>query len=286
MNKVNNKVIILGNEGFVGKHIEKYLRSRGIAVQGCDMPEVDLTQQKAIEQLTAIFDSSCSVIFLSCIKKEHGDDFETFGKNTQMVANVCAALEKKAVRQVIYFSSAAVYGEEVHNLSITENTAISPTSNYGLAKFVGERMLAAAAEKKSVKLVCIRPPVIYGPGDRPCYGPSGFCSAAKQKQPITLWGDGTELREFIYIDDMVKIVSSLLECDYDGPLNIAQGKSITFAEIIQAIEKHKGKLQVHTRERTKKKVDNAFDNRQFNKLFPRFQFTPIDKGVMQLLEAP
>lgn len=279
-----NKVIILGHKGFVGSHIENNLKQLGIPVHGYDMPEVDLTQQEAIETLTQTFDSSSAIIFLSCMKKEHGDNFDIFTKNCTMVANVCAALEKKPVKRIIYFSSAAVYGEEVHNLSINENTPISPTSYYGLAKFAGERMLTTIAEKKNIQLVCLRPPVIYGLGDKPCYGPSGFCSAAKQKQPIAIWGDGAELREFVYIDDIIKIINQLLKSDYSGPLNAAQGKSTTFAEIIRAVEKHAGKINVQSRERTKKKVDNVFDNTLFKQVFQDFQFTPVEKGIQKLME--
>ncbi|HLC20265.1 MAG TPA: NAD(P)-dependent oxidoreductase [Candidatus Nanoarchaeia archaeon] len=279
-----NNVVILGNKGFIGTHLENYFKSQKISVQGMDMPDVDLTQQNAIEKLSSAFDESSAVVFLSCIKKEHGDTFDIFLKNCAMVANVCEAVEKKKASRIIYFSSAAVYGEEVHNLSINEKTNINPTSYYGLAKFVGERMLTMTAEKNNITLVCMRPPVIYGPGDKPCYGPSGFCSAARQKQQITVWGDGSELREFIYVDDIIQVVSQLLKNNYHGPLNVAQGKSVTFTDIIKTIEKYTGKQDIQFRERTKKKVDNAFDNSLFKQLFSQVQLTPVEKGIQQMLE--
>ena len=126
--------------------------------------------------------------------------------------------------------------------------------------------------------------MIYGPGDKPCYGPSSFCAAAKKDEQITLWGDGTELREFLYIDDIVSIVTQLLNHPYAGPLNPTQGNSTTFTNILKEIE-HYQKLSINQRERTKKKVDNAFDNELMRKLFPSFKFTPIQSGIQKMLEA-
>src|SRR3989344_3562633 len=90
-----NNIVILGNKGFIGTHLENYLKSKKISVQGMDMPDVDLTQQNAIEKLSSAFDQSSAVVFLSCIKKEHGDTFDIFLKNFAMGLDVLETRGKK-----------------------------------------------------------------------------------------------------------------------------------------------------------------------------------------------
>lgn len=281
------RIVILGHTGFIGRHLENFFKNKeNIELIGNDLPSVDLTKDSDVISLKDIFDMQTGIIMCSAIKRDYGDNLDNFLKNIFMIINVCKLLETHPVRRFVYFSSAAVYGEDIQNLNISESTEINPTSYYGMAKYASERLLHKAFESKNDNgLVIIRPPVIYGPGDKPCYGPSGFIKAALNKEAITLWGDGSEKREFIFIDDIVRIVNHLMFHNYGGILNIASSKSYTFKEIIDKIAflTHT-KIEINSRKRTKNKVDNEFNNKNLQNLFPELTFIELEEGIKKTIE--
>lgn len=281
------KVVIIGHKGFIGGHLEKFFKNNSpkIDVIGKDLPEIDLTDKNSSESLKEIFNMKTAVIMCSAIKKQQGDNIDIFWKNLQMTVNLCKILETHPVKRFVFFSSVAVYGEEIHNLNISEKTTVNPTSYYGLAKYSSEVLLSKILDSKTGSLMIVRPPVIYGPGDQPCYGPSGFVNSVINKEQIVLWGDGTEKREFIFIEDAVKLLHDLTFHTYTGSLNIVSGKNYTFTEIIAVISSIIGSgVSVNFKERSKQKVDHQFLNNRLVDLFPDFQFTSLQEGIQKTIE--
>ena len=77
----------------------------------------------------------------SGIKKQYGDSLEIFEQNLKMVMNVCKHLLSNNVLRFVFVSSAEVYGEDLNDLSITEETQVAPTSYYGMAKYASELII-------------------------------------------------------------------------------------------------------------------------------------------------
>ncbi|HLF18653.1 MAG TPA: NAD(P)-dependent oxidoreductase [Candidatus Omnitrophota bacterium] len=279
------KIIILGNGGFIGAHLEESFRQRfsETRVVGYDLPQMDLTRIDQAAQLANVLDRQTAVIMCAFIKRQMGDTLEAYEKNMLMTTNLCRVLEKNPVKRFIYFSSAAVYGEDVHSLQITEETPVNPRSYYGMAKFSSERLLWKAAEKS---LVILRPATIYGPGDMSnAYGPSGFLQSAIAGKEITLWGDGSELREFIYVDDIVEIVQKIITSDYGGVVNVASGKSYSFRDALKEVSRTlQSELKVTSRPRSKEKVDNAFNNERLRSIVGDRSFTTLKEGIRLMYE--
>lgn len=282
------RIIILGHSGFIGSHIGKYYREQypEVEILGCSFPALDLTSMDDVSTLKEFFGMNTAVVMLSMLKKEHGDNSDNFLKNIQMVINLCKVMEERPVKSFVYFSSAAVYGEDIHNTHITEETQIQPTSYYGVAKYTNERLLYKIINpQENSKLIILRPTVIYGPGDQPCYGPSGFVKAALENKNLTLWGDGNELRDFVFINDVVKLIHELIFRSYDGVLNISSGKSYSFVDILNIVNSlTKSKININSRDRTKDKVDHRFCNDKLLELFPEFTFTPIKEGIQKTID--
>jgi UDP-glucose 4-epimerase len=284
-----DKIVILGHSGFIGSHLENFLSHSSLSswdVIGHSLPDVDLTNWNSTKQLESVFDSQTSVILTAAIKRQFGDTLDAFHKNLSIVQNLCRLLQHNPVKQVIFFSSAAVYGEETENTYISEETPINPTSFYGIAKYTSERLLRKTClEHQISSLVCLRPPLIYGPGDQgQTYGPSGFCSTAVAGNPITLWGDGTELREFIFIDDLCQIVEKLVNSDVFTELNVVSGLSYSFADIISILKQRFPELKVDNRPRSKTKANNAFNPERIKSFLPSdFKFTSLEQGISKLI---
>jgi nucleoside-diphosphate-sugar epimerase len=283
------RIIILGHSGFIGANLERQLQ--GIfpadAVLGRSLPEMDLTNLESARQLIPFLGQETAIVLCAAVKRQFGDTLEVYLKNMAIVENVAQIVAEHPVARLLFMSSAAVYGEETHNLAIDEETPVNPTSFYGMAKFTGECMLRRlVGNLGKTGLVFLRPPLIYGPGDKGrTYGPSGFSAAVKEGQPITLWGDGTELREFIYMEDLCRLILHLLEHSFTGPVNIVSGQRYCFADILGALRQLGYSPEVHMRERSKQKADNAFIPTRLQTLLPSgFQFTPLVTGLQHLLK--
>ena len=284
------RVIILGESGFIGSHLMKCFcnQSPEIELIGRSFPLLDLTKEKEALALADFFDLETAVVMCAAVKRQFGDTQENFLRNLTMVMNLCHILKDHPVRRLVYFSSAAVYGEDIHNMKITEETPIHPKSYYGIAKYVSECLLRKVIDnQKQNSLLILRPSLIYGPGDEgESYGPSGFIRAAIRREKITLWGDGSEQREFIFVEDLTKIVYRLTFHEYDGVVNVASGKSYTFRDALEIISRLAPlELQTTSRPRTKEKVGNGFCNKVLVKLLPDVSFTSLEEGIKHTYEA-
>ncbi len=284
------RLVILGNTGFIGGHLENYFRRAypGLEIVGQSIEQVDLTQYEETKRLVKYFGLETAVIMCSGIKRQFGDNSETFLQNVNMCVNLCRVLENAPVQQLIFFSSAAVYGEDIHNTAITEQTPIQPRSYYGLAKYTSERLFFKIFDQNpQSSLLILRPPLIYGPGDQgKTYGPAGFLNAAMNKESIALWGDGSELREFMFVEDVVKIIDQLMFKKYSGVVNVVSGQSYTFKQALDIVaEATDVELRVYFKERSKKKVDNVFNIGNLNKIIGDFKFTSLAEGIRKALLA-
>jgi len=285
---MHRRIIILGHSGFIGGQLERHLLKSGDGeVVGRSLSDIDLADSRSAADLASLFNLQTILVLAAAVKRQFGDTPDAFRKNMAIVENVCHSLKANPVRRVIFLSSAAVYGEETENLSINEHTAVNPTSFYGIAKYCGERLLGkTCADGEKTSLISLRPPLVYGPGDKSnTYGPVGFCAAAMARRPITLWGDGTELREFIFIDDLCRLIELLIESEFSGELNVASGTRHCFADIVSILKGKFPSLEVTSRPRTRPKANAAFDAGRLKALVPAtYQFTSLASGIEQLLD--
>ena len=280
------RILLLGHSGFVGSHLVTHLRrhSPELELVAISVGDLDLTGTEAVGRLSALFGADVGVVMTAGVKRQWGDTLEAFARNLSMAQNVCHALAARPVGRLVFFSSAAVYGEATHNEAIDENTPIGPASYYGVAKFASECILQQTLRRG---LVALRPPLIYGPGDTSkSYGPAGFVHAAINGEPITLWGDGDEKREFIFVDDVAELTTRLLFSDFEGPLNIASGRQYTFREAADLAARRACRgFAIESRPRSKTKVDHGFRNGRLAGLFPDFKFHSLEDGICRTLDA-
>jgi UDP-glucose 4-epimerase len=277
-----NNVLILGHSGFIGQTLCKVLADlKDTTVTGQSYQEGDLCDPKYSSSFPEILDKETSVIFLSGIKKQYGDSYEMFSKNVSMVQNFCDVIRNSPPLYVIFFSSAAIYAEDIHNLSITENTQPQPRSYYGISKFACERLLAKTCEEVGTDLLIVRPTTIYGPGDSTVtYGPYAFLKDCVDGDGATLWGDGTELRDFIHVSDVAHITATLLEQKAVGLVNVATGVSHSFQHMVEfCLQATKADLRITNRERTKAKVDQRFVINRLIEMVGDYQFISMEKGI-------
>jgi nucleoside-diphosphate-sugar epimerase len=279
----------LGHTGFLGSNLIETLDAESFAatVLHHSLEQGDLTSSSCVDLLAGNFHSDMILFILASIKRQMGESFHTFEANMRISSNICKALAKTPVSRVVFISSAAVYGEDIAYDVITEKTPPNPRTFYGLAKYNSEWMLRKAVEEGGANSLCIiRPPTIYGPQDTSLsYGPPLFLDRAIKGETITLWGDGSELREFVFVKDAALGISRLAQSNFNGPVNLAAGQSYTFEDVLDAVEHVTGKkIAVESRQRSKEKVDHRFNNALLRSLVPDLTFTTLLSGIQSLFE--
>jgi UDP-glucose 4-epimerase len=284
------RILILGHSGFVGQRLKEYFQTRypAIDIVGISSREIDLTQPQKSMTLSEYFDLDTAVIMCSGIKSNYGTNLETYAKNVAMVQNVCRVLAKYPVRKFVFFSSIAVYGVDKHDVNITEQTEIIPDTHYGLSKYDSEKLLSLEFKQlKQSSLIILRTPTIYGPNEKIIAStPSGFLTTYLRGGQVTLWGDGSDLREFLFIEDLIRIIDFLLQGGFSGVLNVSSGCVHSYREAVDIIAHLLDKeLTVNYRERTKPKVDKVYNTSFLKSLLPQFSFTPLEKGLQHILDG-
>jgi UDP-glucose 4-epimerase len=287
---VFSRVVLLGHTGYIGSRLAAAFAAAApdVPVVGRSAPTLDLTRLPSSAALAELLDPDCALVICAAIKKQLGDSPEIFEQNLAMVLNVCRAAAARPVRRIVYFSSASVYGEDVPHGVIDESTPVEPTSFYGIGKFAAERLLLRmAADKAGGSLLILRPALVYGPHEPAFYyGPSGFLRLALSDSPITLWGDGEELREFLFVDDVVALTARLTLGEARGVLNVVSGTSYSYAQALEAIATLTGRRPaVTSRPRTKARVDHCFDPSRLLSECPGFVFTSMEEGLRRVAAA-
>jgi UDP-glucose 4-epimerase len=287
---VVSRVLVLGHTGYIGSRLAAAFRriDPDLPVSGWSAPTLDLTMPESVAALADSIEPDCALVICAAIKKQLGDTLDALTQNLAMTMNISRALEAKPARRVVFFSSAAVYGEDVPHDSITEATPVEPTSLYGIGKFTAERLLRRTiAAQPGSSLLILRPALVYGPHEPGYYyGPSGFLGKARARSPITLWGDGRELREFLFVDDVVEIVRRLTLGSATGVLNIVSGASRTYVDALDAVTAIVGAPpQIISRPRTKDKVDHRFDNAALRRACPDAAFTALGDALRRIAAA-
>tara|TARA_B100000965_G_C19482608_1_gene709261 strand:+ start:208 stop:1083 length:876 start_codon:yes stop_codon:yes gene_type:complete len=281
-----NKTYIFGSSGFIGSEIANYFiyknqKSKNdiILVNKNDCDLLSKNFQKKIDKLIK---NNSLIIFCSAIKKQLGDNIENYSKNTHMFTNLLMAIKNKKNLKIIFISSTAVYGEDVAQKKITENSKINIRTFYGCSKYSNEKILENFSMQYSFKYMILRLPLVFGHGDNSLgYGPSLFYNSSINKKDIFIWGDGSEKREFIYLKDIGKIVYKLRNFKENIILNIVSGKSYSYMNIIKILKKIlKTEIKLINKKRSKLKVNHFFNN--FNIQKYHFNFTSLEKALKDM----
>ena len=283
------KIVITGHTGFIGKNIfENLIQSKEYDIVGLSTNEIDLTKENSKDVLSNHLSSDCVIIMCAGLKKQLGDNLITFENNMFIINNFCKAILEVNPQMIIYLSSTSVYGEDVAYLEkISEYTPVQPKTYYGIAKYTAERVLEKICTDNGINLVILRPPLVYGKDDlSQGYGPTVFTYKALNNEEIILWGDGSEFREFIYVDDVGKMVSQIINSNYSGILNLVSGISYTYEGILTLLRQILGmNIRVVSRERSKEKVDHHYSSKLIRDLMKDFSFTSIDDGLKKMYKS-
>ena len=218
---MSKRIVLLGS-GVLGSRIATNVRRR---YQTLVTMRIKLCQP---ELLAKRLDPNDTLIIAAA--KLPCRDSDAMIHNMWMTTTICEALARKPVAHVVNISSDAVYGPIEG--AITERSPTWPESLLGAMHLSREAALLSVASS----LLIVRLVALFGPrytGDT--YGPNSFLRDARRGVPITLYGDGSELRDHMYVWDAAQLIAEATLARHCGVLNLATGSLYTFSSIARAV---------------------------------------------------
>jgi len=276
-----DRVVVLGASGFIGQSFLKKLKSLGIDAVGTASAAIDLTDPSSVAKLGEVVNAEDTVVFISALTPDRGRDAGTVIKNLKMADHFAQFMEKKPFSYLLYVGSDAVYSDAEDLLR--ETSACAPSSYHGYMHLGRELILQQAAAKLKMPLGILRPVSVYGAGDtHNSYGPNRFFKTAFSEKVITLFGEGEEQRDHVFIDDVAELMALAIQHQSVGVLNVATGKSIAFGDIARQISQLLGgATKLDCKPRQSPVTHKHFDTTACIRAFPQFQYTALEAGLQK-----
>jgi UDP-glucose 4-epimerase len=255
------KCMVTGGAGFIGSNLVDGLLARGDEVTvvdnlvtgrrvnldgalaaGAELIELDIRDADELAELVqrrgpeTVFHLAAQID----VRKSLEDPAFDAAVNVGGTANVLEAARLGGVARVVFVSTGgAIYGEgEGQQLPLDEATAIAPLSAYGQSKYAAEGYLALYERLYGLSTMSLRLGNVYGPRQDPL-GEAGvvaiFCGLLSSGGQPTVYGDGTQTRDYIYVGDVVAAALAAAGSRAGGALNIGTGREATVLELVETL---------------------------------------------------
>lgn len=251
---LTDKIYVAGHRGLVGSAIVRSLKAKGYNnIIGRTHKELDLTNQAAVQ---AFFEEERpDVVVLAAAKVGgiHANNTypaEFAYENMQIQCNVIKCCHDYKVKKLLFLGSTCIYPKMAEQPIVEDallTGALEPTNEaYAIAKIAGLEMCKFFKRQYGDNFISCMPTNLYGPNDNYDLNGSHVMPAMIRKfhdakisgtKTVELWGTGTPLREFLYVDDMADACVFLLE-EYDGEqhVNIGNGVEISIKELAESVK--------------------------------------------------
>lgn len=271
-----SRVVVLGSNGFVGRKLVDHLNAKKTPVVALGRDRVDLTADNAADRIAAEVRPDDTLVFLAALTPDKGRGVAPFLDNLRMAAAVCQAIESMPPAHVVYISSDAVYPFRAG--LVDEATCAEPVDLYAAMHIARELMIKQTGK---IPVAILRPTLIFGPTDtHNSYGPNRLRRMARKDGRITLFGEGEETRDHIYIDDVVALIDLVIYHRSTGLLNLASGKSVAFSDLARMVAQlFPSTIEIKWAPRQNPVTHRAFDITALLRAFPAFCFTPLEKAL-------
>ncbi len=263
------KALVCGAGGFIASHLVKRLTSEGLWVRGVDLkrPEfaptaandfqlLDLREKDGCEAALSLNGGSFDVVYqlaadMGGMGFIHSAECEIMRNSALININMIHAAARAGVKRYFFSSSVCIYRDmQPGEPELTEQGAYPalPDNEYGWEKLYAERMAQAFGRKYGIAVRIAR--------FQNCYGPEGTWTGGREKAPaaicrkvaeagdggtIEVWGDGTAIRSYTYVDDMVDGIYRLTGSALAGPANIGSPEYVSVAQLVQTVVEVAGK---------------------------------------------
>ncbi|RBJ85774.1 NAD-dependent epimerase/dehydratase family protein [Pseudomonas sp. MWU12-2534b] len=305
------RILVTGGAGFIGSHLVDALLAKGYAVhvlddlstgktsnlpmthQGLQLTVGDVADATLLATAMQGCDAVVHLAAVASVQASVEDPVRTHQSNFIGTLRVCEAMVAAGIRRVVFASSAAVYGNNGEGTAIDEQTPKSPLTPYASDKLASEYYLDFYRRQHGLEPVILRFFNIFGPRQDPSSPYSGvisiFSERARSQRPITLFGDGGQTRDFVYVADLVKILVQGLEQPAPAidATNVGLGGVTSLNDLIATLQQISGQpLQVnHAAARPGDIRHSKADNRRLRERFVLGTPTRLGAGLAQLYRS-
>ena len=261
--------LVTGCAGFIGSHIVETLLKNGSIVKGIDSFSDSYTRSVKESNMSGFRDNpnfkfieadlnatdldallkDVDVVFHEAaqagVRSSWGEKFDVYtNSNILATQRLLEACKKIKLKKFVYASSSSVYGDS-ENLPTKEDDMPHPVSPYGVSKLAGEHICRVYNKNFGVPVVMLRYFTVYGPRQRPDMAFHKFIKAALRNEKITIYGDGTQTRDFTYISDVVNANILAAERGPEGEVfNVGGGSRISINGAIEIIKELTGSTSI------------------------------------------
>ena len=280
--KLPHRVVVIGGTGFLGNAIVKNLEVKGVEVFSLGSADLDLVEPDAGEKLSEFIKKEDVVVAASAAAP--AKNLEDLQYNIKLMQSIAGGVAKVKPMHLINIGSDAVFSDGP--LPLRENSSRAPYSFHGLMHLTREIVFADL----DVPLATIRPTLVYGNGDpHNSYGPNRFVRLALQNETITLFGEGEEKRDHVFVEDIAEIVAQTAIHSSVGSLNATTGQVWSFREIASIVVELTGSSsRIQGSQRVGAMPHDGlrtFDNAAIFDAFPNLKLTLLERGLKLYIEA-
>ncbi len=250
--------LVTGGAGFIGSHLVEALVARGDYVRVVDdfstgswdnlapfadkieVVEGDIVDFQTVLSAMRDVDYVLHHAAIASVERSVHDPIKVHQVNVDGTLNVLLAAREVGLQRLVFASSAAIYGDNDH-LPLAEDTPARALSPYAASKVTGETYMQAFVNTFGVPATVLRYFNVYGPRQDPASPYSGvisiFVAALERGDPPTIFGDGHQTRDFVYVGDVVR--ANLMACSTPGAvgktLNVASGRQISILHLAETL---------------------------------------------------
>ncbi|MFZ3587677.1 NAD-dependent epimerase/dehydratase family protein [Bacillus sp. DJP31] len=256
------KAVVTGGAGFIGSHLVDELISKGFDVHvidnltsGCiknvhSQAVLHIEDIRSLEARKVIFEVRPDVVFHLAAQADVGKSIKEpnydASVNINGTINILEASYLADVKKFVFASTSAVYGEFKTDL-VSENEATLPISYYGVSKLAAESYVRLFYDLYQMSYTILRFGNVYGPRQLP-KGEGGvvavFIDRLKNGEPLTIYGDGEQTRDFIFVNDVVRANLSAINRGHQEILNVSTSRRISINQLIHLLsEIHGNKIE-------------------------------------------
>lgn len=253
---VDMRVLVTGGSGFIGSHIVDKLRDRGIQVRIFDMvmptfrTDVEfyhgsILDLEALGMAMMGIDAVYHLAAVADVRDVYERPHYAESINVRGTMNVLEAARRGGIKRVIYGSTTWVYGETTGELVNEQSPLRAPSHLYTATKIASEYYCQCYSKLYNLPVTILRYGIPYGPRARNGAVIPIFVQKALSGEPLTIAGDGSQFRQFVYVEDLAEgNVLALRSIAENKTYNLDGNETITIKRIVETIQKVIGKVNV------------------------------------------
>lgn len=302
-------ILVTGGAGFIGSHLVEKLLSVGDRARVLDdlstgkrenlphhnaleIVEGDIRDAGLVGRCMEGMNAVVHLAAVASVQASIDDPIRTHQVNFDGTLNLLEASHRYGVKRFLYACSAAVYGDTA-SIPVSEDIAPNPLSPYAVDKLTGEYYLLYYHRKYNLAATSFRFFNIYGPRQDPSSPYSGvisiFMDRLQRDQPVTVFGDGAQTRDFVYVADLAELLARAAhETEgVGGVFNVGTGMRHSLLQLLGHLEKLSGK-RIERRHEPPRLGDiqhSCADVSRLKQVFGSAPATPFDQGLKKLLES-